>query len=240
MIAPAINEHAVVLHRRPFRESSMMLDLLTSNYGRVKCILHGRGKNRVNVTSFVEYGTSWRGRTDLVTITNCEPLRSFDFAGKTLFSGFYLNELILRAVVPGMIVDGLYEAYLTALQAFQSKDDVEPVLRTFEKGLLRGLGYEVELEHELNQRIPIREDRIYEYLPSMGFKLSDSLSDTTHQGSTLLAMSRNDYSESQTRRAAKRIFRQALRQHIGDQPLKSRELFQSSEIEQPSTLAGTS
>ena len=95
MIAPAINEHAVVLHRRPFRESSMMLDLLTSNYGRVKCILHGRGKNRGNITSFVEYGTSWRGRTDLVTVTNCEPLRSFDFAGKTLFSGFYLNELIL-------------------------------------------------------------------------------------------------------------------------------------------------
>ena len=240
MIVPAINQPAVILHRQLFRESSLLLDLLTNDYGRVKCIWRGRGKGRVSVTSFVEYGASWRGRSGLVTVTNCEPLRSFDLVGRTLFSGFYLNELILRAVMPGMTVDGLYEAYLTALQALCSKSDVEPVLRTFEKGLLKGLGYEIELEREVEQQDPIEEDQDYEYVSKMGFKLSEAVSEPTYKGSTLLAMSRNDYSELHTRRAAKLIFRQALRQLIGDRPLKSRELFQSTESNQTTTLASSS
>ena len=225
MIAPAVNEPAVVLHRQPFRESSSLLDLLTKSQGRVKCISHGRGRKKSSIGAFVEYRVSWRGRTDLVTLTSCEPLQSFDLRGKTLFSGSYLNELILRAVAQGVCLDGLFDAYLSALTAFGIEDDVEPVLRTFEKGLLKGLGYEIEFEREFSQRSPIEVDRDYTYVPRVGFKLTDSVAEQTYSGETLLSVARNDYSKPQTRRAAKYIFRQALRHHIGDRPLKSRELF---------------
>ena len=103
---------------------------------------------------------------------------------------------------------------------------VDVVLRHLELQLMQLLGYGLSLELDSRGK-PLIASAHYRYYPDQGF-IPDTCADSGQvhcfRGSDILAMAVGDYSDD-VRRAAKRLCRLALQPHLGDKPLKSRELF---------------
>ena len=226
MIASGNSDRGVLLHRRPYTDSRWLVDFLTDQNGRVSGVQRLGGGYRRNVELFVEYNIAWRGKSQLVTITHCEVGKNFPIAGRKLYSGLYLNEVIARTTRPNEQVDGLFDIYIESIAALASDEsDLEPILRKFEKALLKGLGYEIVFDTEVTDGRAIDPNKMYHYVADGGFRLVENESAEVVDGASLLAISRGDYSLSQTRKVAKYILRSALQRRIGDQEILSRSLF---------------
>ena len=76
MLPPADRQPAYVLHRRAFRETSAIVELLTRDYGRVGGVLRGAKRRRRGahpIEPFVQLAVTWRGRGQLVNVFGVEP-----------------------------------------------------------------------------------------------------------------------------------------------------------------------
>ncbi len=229
---PGTLQQAYLLHRRPYRETSLLLEVFTREAGRKGLIARGarRGKSPLNgiLQAFQDLLLSWSGRGDLGTLTQVEargqPLR---LAGRQLLSGFYLNELLMRLLHRHEPHPGLFDAYQLALDGLQRALPVEPVLRIFETRLLGALGYGLNLEHCIDDGEPLDPEASYHFQHDRGAWLSPppGLDTIPVSGASLLALGEGNISEPGQLREAKQLLRQALRHHLGDKPLQSQRLF---------------
>ena len=217
-----------VIHSRDYRESSLLLEVLTEDSEYVGAVLQGaKSPHGQSVDLLTQYEFSWRGSTQLVSITHSECSRVFQIQGKRLYASLYLNELIKRSMRQGSIVDGLYDSYRTTLMEFERGECLlESSLRRFEKRLLTGLGYELVLDFESEHGKRVEAESYYRFVMGTGLQLCDSSGEGCHEGDTLLAISTDDYRDSKTRKAAKLILREAIQFHIGSDPLNSKQLFE--------------
>ena len=170
------SQPAFILHSRSFSESSLLWECFTKDYGRIVVMVRGakrsKSKARGFSTLFTPILISWRGKSDIVTLTNVESNSSYNLVGNNLFSAFYLNELLyklLRCYDPYPMV---YSAYFNAIRALETTVNAQPVLRVFEKKLLREIGYGLQLVKDSNNR-EIMEDANYHYEHELGFILLD-------------------------------------------------------------------
>jgi DNA repair protein RecO (recombination protein O) len=223
------DEPAYLLHLRPYRETSALVELLTERHGCLAAVARGvRGGRRQRIpVPFVRLRVGLAGRAALLTLTTLENDRVRMLEGRALFSGLYLNELVLRLVRHDDVHPGLFGGYETALAALEAGTDVEAALRRFEKLLLRECGYEVAFDVDAETGEGLDPERVYRYVPDHGFAPCEETADErrTFHGATLLAVGADDYRDASVRRVAKRILRRALAPHLGDHPLESRALF---------------
>ena len=229
---------AYVLHSRPYRDSSALVDLLTLDHGLQRVVWRGaRGQRRKQTPQlFVPLLVGLVGRSDLKTLTQAEVAGSFTLLqGETLFSGLYLNELLVRLLASGDAQPLLFAAYQHALEQLASGASVEPVLRRFEWQLLDLLGYGFSLETDANGQ-PVNSQQRYVWHAADGLQplIEPQVADAGLPGAALLAMAADDWSATTTLRAAKHLMRQALGVQLGDRPLVSRTLF----IRQPPSTTG--
>ncbi|MEH6386923.1 DNA repair protein RecO [Pseudomonas profundi] len=218
---------AYVLHSRPYRDTSALVDLFTLHQGLQRAVWRGaRGQRRGLVPqAFMPLMVATTGRGELKTLTQAEAAGSYVLLqGDALFSGMYLNELLIRLVYPGDPQPVLFAAYQHALEQLAANAPVEPVLRQFEWQLLDGLGYGFSLTIDARGQ-PVVADARYVWQAEQGLVVLESGNGGGVPGSALRAMAANDWSEPQTLRAAKQLMRQALAPHLGDRPLISRSLF---------------
>lgn len=220
---------AYVLHSRPYRDSSALVDLLTLEYGLQRVVWRGaRGQRRkLSPQSFVPLLVGLTGRSELKTLTQAEVAGSFArLQGETLFSGLYLNELLVRLLDSGDPQPLLFAAYQHALEQLASALPVEPVLRRFEWQLLDLLGYGFSLISDANGQ-PVAAQQRYVWQAGQGLlPLPAAEADNAGLcGAALLAMAADDWSAATTLRTAKQLMRQALAAQLGDRPLVSRTLF---------------
>lgn len=230
---------AYVLHTRHFRDSSLIVEFLTAEFGRVTGVLKGvRGsgkaaKQRKGLTQpFVGVTISWSGRSDLKTITLIEASAApIYLTGHRLFSGMYVNELLTRLLQPYDQHTQIYTLYQWILNRLSEDSLVDVVLRQFELHLLDCLGYGLELRTDSSSGEAIESDKHYYFHPQQGFSLLTeeaqrlNNSAVVFRGRDILSIANGDYNEA-SRKTAKRLCRQALHMLLGDKPLKSRELFQ--------------
>jgi len=225
---------AYILHTRPYRDTSLLIDVLSLDYGRVSLVGKGirnqKNRTRSPLYPFTELLLSWQGKSDLKTLTGSEahslpPL----LKGNHLYCGFYINELVMR-LVP--LYDScpevyqLYKEYFLSIANNENTQDIEPPLRQFEFGLLDAMGYGVDFHQGDGGHGELQENAYYRYVPDIGFIQSNSRNQQdVFAGKALLAITHNDYTELDTRRTAKRLVRKALAVHLGNEELKSRELF---------------
>ena len=142
---------AYVLHSRPYRDSSALVDLLTLHHGLQRVVWRGaRGQRRkVSPQPFMPLLVGLGGRSELKTLTQAEIAGRFSLLqGETLFSGLYLNELLVRLLVGGEPQPILFAAYQQSLEQLAAGDPVEPILRRFEWQLLELLGYGFSLTED--------------------------------------------------------------------------------------------
>lgn len=223
---------AFVLHARPWRETSLIVEAFSRGHGRSGLVARGarRPKSRMRglLQPFVPLLLSWRGRGELATLTGAEaegdPL---PLSGSIMVVGFYLNELLLRFVHRHDPEPALFDHYHATLVRVTREDDPEPALRIFEKRLLEAVGYALELEREADSGMAIEPDGRYRYTAQIGPTRStdDAFPGVRVSGSTLLALAREQLAGRRTLREAKQLMRAIIAEHCGGRTLASRRLW---------------
>jgi DNA repair protein RecO (recombination protein O) len=216
---------AFVLHSRAYRESSALVDFLTPQ-GRIRAVMRSaRGKNGSLARAFVPLEIELRGRGELKSVARLESAGVPNLlVGYELFSGLYLNELLIRLLPAEDPHPELFEHYQLSILALAAKRPLEPLLRAFEWRLLDQLGYGFALDYDLYSQ-PIAAAGLYLLQPDAGFEPVAQLQSGVFVGRDLLAMAAADWTAPGALAAAKRLMRQALAPHLGGKPLVSRELF---------------
>lgn len=223
-----------ILHSRPYRDSSALLEVFSREHGRVALVARGvrgpKSKLRAVLQPFRPVLLSWLARGDLGTLTDAEPhSMAHALAGRALLSAYYLNELLQRLTHRHDPHPQLYDAYCAALQGLNDAGQMERVLRLFEKRLLQELGYGLVLDHDVRSDTPVDAACWYDYQLERGPVLTAA--DAGHglvlRGSSLLALQRDELDDAASLRDSKRLMRAVLAIYLGDKPLKSRDLFHS-------------
>ena len=221
-----------VLHQRPYRESSMLLEVFTEPHGRVGLVARGvrtpKSRLRGELQPFRPLRLSWQGRGELGTLTGVEAAAAGrSLQGTALYSAFYLNELLVRLLIRHDAHPRLYACYQASLENLAHTQAVEPLLRLFEKNLLQEIGYGLLLDHDAASGEPVQSEAYYDYHLESGPLLVTGRTGQgfIFQGSSLLALAQDQLSDTNVLRDAKRLMRAALNLYLGDRPLRSRELF---------------
>ncbi len=224
---------AFVLHTHPYLETSLLVETFTRKSGRVPLVAKGarRPKSALRglLLAFQPLQLSWTGKSELRTLHKAEwqggqqPLQ-----GMGLICGFYLNELLVRLLHRDDPHEQLFEYYQETLLALNVQKDYFPVLRHFEKCMLKELGYALTLNNDVESGKPLNPDKEYCYEVERGpviLNRSENNCGLQLHGKTLLDMKRDDYSDITTRHQSKILMRYILNHYLGEQPLYTRQLL---------------
>jgi DNA repair protein RecO (recombination protein O) len=150
---------AFVLHRYDWSESSLILDVFTRDQGRITVVAKGAKRPysqlRAALLPFqrINASVSRPARDESAEIVT---LRGAEWAGggpmltgAALFSGFYLNELLMKLVARSDPHPLLFDAYAATLPALAAGSELlsQAALRAFELMLLREIGLLPQLDH---------------------------------------------------------------------------------------------
>ena len=223
-----------VLHPRPWRETSLIVEVFSAQSGRLGLVARGARRAtsplRGLLQPFVPLLASWSERAELGTLRTAEPDGpALPLSGRGLAGGLYLNELLMRLTHRHDPHPELLLHYRHALLGLHERRDIEPVLRIFEKRLLSAIGYGLVLEREAGSERPVRADLQYRYLSESGpiAGVDPETPGIDISGATLLALSRERLDSADQRSEAKRLMRFLLRGLLGPRPLGSRLLFRT-------------
>ncbi|MEN4888976.1 DNA repair protein RecO [Erwinia billingiae] len=224
-------QRAFVLHGRPYSETSLLLDLFSENYGRIRVLAKGaRGKRsslKGALQPFTPLLVRWGGRGEVKTLRGAESISlALPLSGLTLYCGLYVNELLSRVLEQETAFTELFFDYLYCLQALAAvTGSPEPALRRFELAMLGHLGYGVDFMHCAGSGEEVADGMTYTYRAEKGFIASLVMGNNTFTGRQLRALEERSFPDIDTLRAAKRFTRIALKPYLGGKPLKSQELF---------------
>jgi DNA repair protein RecO (recombination protein O) len=219
---------AFVLHTYAYRETSLIVEAFARTFGRVSLLARGarrpRSPMRGVLLSFQPLVVSWFGKGELRTLSRAEwqggqPL----LQGEALLCGFYLNELLLRLLPREDAHDALFDQYRRALRQLAEGAESGPVLRAFEKSLLKELGYAMTLDRD-SAGAGIDSSRTYRYDPERG-PVEAAGGEPLVSGRTLLDMARDDYTDPVTQQQSKALMRVLINHRLEHQPLRSRQVF---------------
>lgn len=219
-----------VLHAYPFRETSLILEVLSRNYGRIALMARGarrpRSALRGLLMSFQPLELGWAGAGEVATLMKAEwvggqPL----LEQRALWVGYYLNELLVNLLPREDAHEPLFDAYETLLR--QLADGVQEAhLRRFEKILLQELGYGLILTHDRHDQT-IRPDRHYRYEIEHGatpLKAGES-AEIRVLGQTLLDIETENFSNPLTAAQAKQLMRALMHYYLGGKVMETRKIF---------------
>lgn len=221
---------AYIIHTRAFRDSSLLVEVITQDCGRLSLVAKGarqpKSHQRHLLQPFVPVNIWWQGRSSLKTLTQIEARSEpINLVGKCLFSGFYVNELLNYLLVHELVLPGVFSLYETLLPHLHHEDYLDINLRQFEFSFLQELGYGIDFFRD-ETGLPIGSEQYYQFVPQRGFSLAcDGVSGPAYPGHCLLAIGQEQYNSKEIRLVAKSITRNALDQHLQGKTIKSRELF---------------
>jgi len=217
-------EPAWILSVRPYRETSALVEAFARNSGRTGLVARGarsaRNRLRGVLQPFQPVLLSFSERGELGTLTAAEaggpPVA---LRGEAVFSGWYLNELMLRLLQRRDPHPQLFDHYGEALAALPGSGAVA-ALRRFEKRLLAELGYGLQLPE------PVERDRWYAFDPESGLRLAEP-GPSNYCGESLRALAEGIFDTDESLRDARRLLRVALAPHLGDRKLRTPELLRT-------------
>jgi DNA repair protein RecO (recombination protein O) len=228
------DQPAFVLHVYPYRETSLIVEAFTPDYGRVALVARGarrpRSELRGLLQGFQPLLLSWSGQHELKTLLKAEWRGGLPrVGGSALLCGFYLNELLLKLLPREDAHPQLFADYETALAELAAGRDQATILRRFEVRLLAAMGYALPLIREADTGAPVVPAARYHYafdrgprrsLPEPGMKLP------LVRGATLLALADQKYPDAETAAEAKRLMREVLDHYLEQRGVESRRVVQ--------------
>jgi DNA repair protein RecO (recombination protein O) len=226
---------AYVLHHRPYRDTSRILELFTRDYGRVSVFARGaRGARKSGASlismlqPFNRLLVSWSGRGEAGQLIGAE----FDgavaaLAPDRLVNAFYLNELLLKLFARHDDHADVFDLYHRTIESLKHAADPVSPLRLFEKRLLDALGYGLALERDVLTGEPIAADAVYHYRLEQGAARAEGVAEGSLMvaGATLLSLAHEDLSDPAARTEARRLLRAALDRVLEGRELKTRQVM---------------
>lgn len=141
---------AYILNRRPFRDSSLLLDIFSEDFGRICCVARPakkRGKVVKGHTEPFRYlHIQWIGRGDVQTLTEADERGRHSIPPSELMLGLYINELILIFIQQHQPYKQLFNAYKYTLHKLGDSQINRQILMRFELYLLQNLDYSIEVD----------------------------------------------------------------------------------------------
>lgn len=218
---------AFVLHRYPYRDSSLLIEAFTAEHGRVGLVARGvrrpASRTRALLQPLQPLLIGWAGRAELVTLTQAESAGApIELAGERLMSAFYVNELVLRLLARRDPHAALFGVYGDTLHGLRAASSPAAVLRVFEKRVLEALGYGLDFAVEADGVTPVSESRRYRVDPQAG-----PVPDINGVGGSCLLQLAAERLELAELADARRVLAAALAPHLGSRPLKTPALLRS-------------
>ncbi|WP_321954595.1 DNA repair protein RecO [Paraburkholderia bannensis] len=223
---------AFVLHSYPYRETSLIIDVLSRDHGRVALVAKGAKRPhsalRGVLQTFQPLTLNWTGKGEVRTLTGAEWVGGMlPLAGDALLCGFYVNELLVKFLAREDPHPALFNHYVVTLTRLAHDLPPVQVLRSFERVLLRDTGYALALNRTVNRKTVVAEGR-YVFDPERGVReASDEW--PAHwpvlSGQTLLDMEEDNYHRPQTVAQSKALMRFLLNTYLGGTPLATRQIL---------------
>ncbi|WP_080915211.1 DNA repair protein RecO [Shewanella japonica] len=227
-----------ILHHRPYRESSVIVNLLVDGVGRIDALVRvGSGKKNLKsiIQPFQPLIFQFNSKSDtsdssLKFITQIEPAApALPLTSSSLYSAMYLNELLVRVLDSGQHAEGLFIHYHRCIMSLASEFSSEH-LRYFEMELLAELGALPSLDYD-TQGEKIEPVMSYRIIADEGF-LPVAQQASTHithskqllSGEMLINLKAKTLTPENLVQA-KGLMRLLLSPLLGTKPLLSRKLF---------------
>ena len=228
------HQPAFVLHSYPWRETSLIVDVMTRDHGRIAVVARGAKRPtsqfRGLLAPFAPIAVSWSGRAEIKSLIRAEwvgglaPLR-----GDELLSAFYLNELLVRLLARGDPHEELFFSYVQTLRALSlDARQREQSLRGFELDLLREIGVAPSFA-TAGDGLPINAGDWYRVDPEHGVR---RVADAGEQGGeycvpghTMLALAQRDLAALAQAGEARALLRQLIGYHLRGRPLNTQRIL---------------
>jgi DNA repair protein RecO (recombination protein O) len=222
---------AFVLHSYPYKETSLIVDMFTRDFGRIGLVAKGakrpHSKLRGVLQTFQPLQASWSGKSELRTMIDAEWVGGMLPLERTaLLCGFYLNELLVKLLARDDAHPALFDHYVTTLNELAHGEPAPIVLRKFERALLKETGVAADLTRCTSTRAAVDPAREYVVDPERGPRPARA-ADTwpAVAGKTLLDMEREDYADPVTQAQSKQLMRFLLAHQLGGAPLNTRQIL---------------
>ncbi|HCR97882.1 MULTISPECIES: DNA repair protein RecO [Halomonas] len=218
-------EPAFLLHRKPYRETSALVDLLTLNNGRIRAVAHGGqrpgSKSRQRLQPFTPLFVSWRGERDLKRLTLMESRgQTALLAGEGLLCGFYANEIATRLLPLELAAPDVFAFYTALLEALPMPSKRALALRRYEWALLDAL--------EATPRFCTPDNNVLDPQARYRFDAQSRAflpAEQGLEGRALRYIEQGDWQHAGLASVLKSVMRAALAPHLGSAALRSRELM---------------
>ena len=220
-----------VLHSYPYKETSLIIDLLSRDHGRIALVAKGakrpHSKLRGVLQTFQPLSVNWTGKAEVRTLVAAEWVGGLlPLEKSALLCGFYLNELLVKLLARDDPHPELFDHYVATLNKLAHGESPPIVLRQFERALLKASGVAADLTRCTVSGGLVEVDRIYVVDPERGTRPALAADVWPRiNGQTLLDMEREDYSDSATQSQSKFLMRFLLAHYLGGAQLNTRQIL---------------
>ena len=216
-----------ILHHRPYRDTSRILEVVTRDHGRLTLFARGVRGPKARLASILQPFQmllfSWTGRGEAAQLTGAESAQaSPPLPPACLMAAFYLNELLMKLTTRHDPLPLLFDTYHAALEGLRHGAALEPQLRVFEKRLLEALGYGLELSAEAHTGKRIEPDEYYHFRPEQGLVATVAAAAGALAGHSVIGLANEHLAGARELEDAKRLLQAALAQCLEGRPLATR------------------
>lgn len=219
------DQPAFILRRRDWRDSSLLLDLFTPDYGCIRVMARAARRNpaKAPYQPFELLTVGWSGRAELKTLTAIEAI-ALPVDEANYLALLYINELIGAMLPEREANPEIFTAYLALLQQAQEKIG-EAELRQFELELMQILGYFPDISVDATNGLPIEAGYYYQFVIDNGFVTCSKSTRDSIRGEVIIDWLHRRYEGDTVLRLAKAVLRSSIDLNLHGKTLKSREVL---------------
>jgi len=223
-----------ILHHRPYRDTSRILETYTREFGRLTLFARGVRGPKARLASVLQPFQlllfSWSGRGEAAQLTGAEAAEGDLVMGvpsACLMSAFYLNELLMKLTTRQDPLPPLFDAYHDAVEALKrvsapGASTLEPVLRVFEKRLLEALGYGLDLGFDAESGDAVEAAGFYVFRPAQGLFPAKPGMPGVLAGSSVVGLAEEQLDTPRKLEDARRLLKIALTDCLEGRELSTR------------------
>ncbi|WAC75007.1 DNA repair protein RecO [Roseateles sp. SL47] len=235
-----------VLHHYDWSETSLVLDLFTRDHGRLAVVAKGAKRPysqlrsvllpflRLQVTLSKPSKMNEEGAAEVRTLRGAEWVGGQTLpTGAALFSGYYVNELLLKFLPRQDPQPALFDAYADLMPQLQSGDGAQSALRAFELRLLADCGLLPDLSVLATTQTALEPERLYMLSPESGVIVPTQDAPQLSGQALVHLQAALMHGSMEALRAAcdqagsslKPLLRALLHYHLGHRPLRTRQVL---------------
>jgi DNA repair protein RecO (recombination protein O) len=218
---------AYILHHRPYRDTSRILEVISRDHGRLSLFARGVRGPKAKLASVLQpfqlLLLSWSGRGEAAQLTGAESADANpSVPAASLMASFYLNELLMKLTTRHDPQPALFDDYHATVDGLRRGMLLEPSLRIFEKRLLDTLGYGLDLATEAQTGKPVEPGEYYHFRPAQGLFPTVADAAGAVSGHSLISLANEELQTARELEDSRRVLQAALAQCLEGRELTTR------------------